>query len=191
MHPYSSIDMTAALKKLCFILSVRTNFHLIESLSIAVHAFISCESMSFSVDEMLLIPNYAVVFQLGWVYSPVTLCHWHCRHGLPKETMAAITILNRNAKVKVCSPDGDTEYFDIAAGVLQGDTLAPYLFIICLDYMLRTAIDKIRENGFKLTKKRSRRYSAKTIKSYKSLKFYLIDCSQSVNAYAFLTDWFQ
>ena len=48
------------------------------------------------------------------------------------------------------------------AGVLQGDTLAPYLFIICLDDMLRTSIDKIRENGFKLTKKRSRRYPAKT-----------------------------
>ena len=29
--------------------------------------------------------------------------------------------------------------------------------------MLRTSIDKIRENGFELTKKRSRRYSAKTI----------------------------
>ena len=65
--------------------------------------------------------------------------------------------------MKVCSPDGDTEYFDIVAGVLQGDTLAPYLFIICLDYVLRTSIDKIRENGFELTKKRSRRYPAKTI----------------------------
>ena len=49
------------------------------------------------------------------------------------------------------------------AGVLQGDTLAPYLFIICLDYVLRTSIDKIRENGFELTKERSRRYPAKTI----------------------------
>ena len=29
--------------------------------------------------------------------------------------------------------------------------------------MLRTLIDKIRENGFELTKKRSRRYPAKTI----------------------------
>ena len=72
-------------------------------------------------------------------------------------------ILYRNTKVKVRSPDGDTEYFDIAAGVLQGDTLAPYLFIICLDYVLRTSIDNIRENGFVLTKKRSRRYPAKTI----------------------------
>ena len=57
----------------------------------------------------------------------------------------------------------NAEYFDIVAGVLQGDTLAPYLFIICLDYVLRTSIDKIRENGFELTKKRSRRYPAKTI----------------------------
>ena len=66
-------------------------------------------------------------------------------------------ILYRNAKVKVHSPDGDTDYFDIVTGVLQGDTLAPYLFIICLDYMLRTSIDKIKENGFEVTKKRSRR----------------------------------
>ena len=84
-------------------------------------------------------------------------------YGLPKETIAAITILYKNTKVKICSPDGDTEYFDIVAGVLQGDTLAPYLFIICLDYMLRTSIDKVWENGFELTKKRSRRYPAKTI----------------------------
>ena len=84
-------------------------------------------------------------------------------YGLPKETIAAIMILYRNTKVKVRSPDGDTEYFDIVAGVLQGDTLAPYLFIICLDYVLRTLIDKIRENGFELTKRRSKRYPAKTI----------------------------
>ena len=84
-------------------------------------------------------------------------------YGLPKETVAAITILYRNTKVKVRSPEGDTEYFDIVAGALQGDMLGPYLFIICLDYMLRTSIDKIRENGFEMTKKRSRRYPAKTI----------------------------
>ena len=83
-------------------------------------------------------------------------------YGITKETVAAITILYRNTKVKVQSPDGDTEYFDIVAVVLQGDTLAPYLFTICLDYILRT-IGKIRENGFELTKKRSRRYPAKTI----------------------------
>ena len=84
-------------------------------------------------------------------------------YGLPKETVAAIMMLYRNTKVKVYSPDGDTNYFNIVAGVLQGDTLAPYLFIICLDYMLRTSIDKIKENCFKLTKERSRRYPTQTI----------------------------
>ena len=84
-------------------------------------------------------------------------------YGLPKETIAAITILCRKTKVKVYLPDGDTEYFDFVAGVQQGYTLAPYFLIICLDYVLRTLIDKIRENGFELAKKRSRKYSAKTI----------------------------
>ena len=44
------------------------------------------------------------------------------RTAIPKETVAAITILYRNTKVKVRSPDGGPEYFDIVAGVLQGDT---------------------------------------------------------------------
>ena len=65
--------------------------------------------------------------------------------------------------MKVRSPDGDADYFDIVNDVLQGDTLAPYLFIIYLDYVLWTSIDKIKDNVFELTKKRSRRYSAKTI----------------------------
>ena len=64
-------------------------------------------------------------------------------------------MLYRNTKVKVRSPDEDTDYFDIVVGILQEDTLAPHLFIICLDY--------VKENGFKLTKERSRRYHAKTI----------------------------
>ena len=54
VRPYSSIDTTAAWKKLCFILSVRSDFHMVDSLSIAVHAFVSRVSMSFSIDETLL-----------------------------------------------------------------------------------------------------------------------------------------
>ena len=66
-------------------------------------------------------------------------------------------------KVKVHLPDGDTDYFDIVAGVLQGDTFAPYLFIICVDYVLWTSIDLMKENGFMLAKERSRRYPAQPI----------------------------
>ena len=47
--------------------------------------------------------------------------------------------------------------------MLQEDTLAPYLFIICLDYVLRTSIDKRKDNSFNLTKESSRRYFAQTI----------------------------
>ena len=56
-----------------------------------------------------------------------------------------------------------TDFFEIVAGVLLGCTLAPYLFIICLDNMPRTSIDLMKENGFTLEKTRSRRYPAQTI----------------------------
>ena len=72
-------------------------------------------------------------------------------------------MLYRNTKVKFHSPDGDTLAPYIVAVVLQGDTLSPYLFIICLDNVLSTSIDKMKENGFKVTKERSRRYPAQTI----------------------------
>ena len=46
-------------------------------------------------------------------------------------------------------------------GVLQGDTLAPFLFIIVLDYAMISAI-QVREEelGFELEPKKSRRYPA-------------------------------
>ena len=36
----------------------------------------------------------------------------------------------------VRSPGSDTNSFDIIAWVLLGDTLASFLFIICLEYIL-------------------------------------------------------
>ena len=54
VHPYNSIDTTVAWKKLRFILSVRSDFHMIDSLSMAAHAFAIRVSISFSVDETLL-----------------------------------------------------------------------------------------------------------------------------------------
>ena len=72
-------------------------------------------------------------------------------------------MLYKNTKVKFCSSDGDTDYFEIVAGVMHGATLAPYLFIICLEYVLRTSVNFMKENGFKLAKQRSRRYPTQTI----------------------------
>ena len=66
-------------------------------------------------------------------------------YGIAEETIAQKWFFIETLKVR--SPGVDTECFDIVAGVLQGDTLAPYLFIICLDYVLRTSIDKIKETA--------------------------------------------
>ena len=82
---------------------------------------------------------------------------------LPKEIVRAIMILYRNMKVKVYLPDGDIDCFNIISGVLQGNTLAPYLFIICLDYVFQTSIDLTKENGFTLKKERTRQYPTETL----------------------------
>ena len=41
----------------------------------------------------------------------------------------------------------ETDYSDTVAGLLQGDTLAPYIFIICLEYVHRTFIDKMKKKN--------------------------------------------
>ena len=72
-------------------------------------------------------------------------------------------MLSKITKVKVCSPDGDTDFFDIVADALQADTLAPYLFIVYQDYVLRTSTDLMKENYFTIKKERNRRYLSLTI----------------------------
>ena len=81
-------------------------------------------------------------------------------YGITKEMINAIMILYTNTRAMVRSPDGDTPFFDITTGVLQGDTLAPYLFIICLDYIMRTSIDNNSQYGLTLTERKSSRYPA-------------------------------
>ena len=44
-------------------------------------------------------------------------------------------MLSNDTKVKVQSPDEDSDFFDKVAGVLREDALSQYLFIICMDYI--------------------------------------------------------
>ena len=81
-------------------------------------------------------------------------------YGIPEETVSAIMMLYKNTKSLVRSPDGDTAFFEILAGVLQGDTLAPFLFIICLDYVLRTSVDIHNQLGLTLQTANGRRHPA-------------------------------
>ena len=83
-------------------------------------------------------------------------------YGLPKEIITTTVVLYNNTKAMIRSSGDDTNFFDIADRVLQGDTLAPYLLIICLDSVLGTSIDLIKENGSTFKKARSRQYPVET-----------------------------
>ena len=60
-------------------------------------------------------------------------------YGVPPNLLNTIIALYTDTKAKVLSPDGETDLFEIAMGVLQGDTLAPFLFVIVLDFAMRKA----------------------------------------------------
>ena len=70
-------------------------------------------------------------------------------YGIPKTTIKAIMSLYINTKAKVLTPEGDTLEFLTNLGVLQGDVLAPLIFVIVLDFILRLAISPT--DGFKIS----------------------------------------
>ena len=57
----------------------------------------------------------------------------------------------------------DTHVFDIVADVLQGDTLDPYVFIICLDDVFKTSIYLMKENAFTIKKSKKQTIPCETI----------------------------
>ena len=56
-------------------------------------------------------------------------------YGIPDKIIAAIKVMYTGTSSTVLSTDGETPSFPILAGILQGDTLAPFLFIIVVDYV--------------------------------------------------------
>jgi hypothetical protein len=96
--------------------------------------------------------NHATMFKILQAY------------GIPPQLVEAIKLSYSNLKAKIKSPDGETDYFKIFAGVMQGDTLAPFLFIVVLDYAMRKAINgREVELGFTIHHRRSSRYLAESI----------------------------
>jgi hypothetical protein len=84
-------------------------------------------------------------------------------YGIPEKIINAIKALYTNTKAKVITPDGETDLFDIVAGVLQGDTLAPLLFITVLDYVLRISMDTNKTKGLLVKPRASRRHPAEHV----------------------------
>ena len=56
-------------------------------------------------------------------------------------TISVIGLMCKGTRAKVLSPLGESKLFDKLAGVLQGDTLAPYLFALVIDHCRRKAVN--------------------------------------------------
>ena len=85
-------------------------------------------------------------------------------YGIPERLVHAIETMYQNTKAQILTPDDETGQFEITTGVMQGDTLAPFLFIIVLDYALRGALNGCEEHlGFTISPRRSKRQSAVTL----------------------------
>ena len=88
-------------------------------------------------------PNLPASSQLSLISPrPLTLLTGiiSISYDIPVETVDAVMSVYYGATAAVKS-DGDiSEYFDLGVGVLQGDTLAPYLFVLVIDWIMRNAV---------------------------------------------------
>ena len=80
-------------------------------------------------------------------------------YGIPQNIVKLIEAMYKDTLARVITEDGLTEAFYILAGVMQGDTLAPYLFVIAIDYVMTTALVG-KDLGFTVHPRRSRRHPA-------------------------------
>ena len=84
-------------------------------------------------------------------------------YGIPNEIIAAIKLMYTDTSSTILTTDGETPSCPILAGILQGDTLAPFLFIMLLTMYVRISADTMSENGYQLRPKRSSRYPAELL----------------------------
>lgn len=81
-------------------------------------------------------------------------------YGIPHCLIDAIKVLYTDTTATIITSDGETDPFNVLAGILQGDTLAPFLFIIVLDYVLRISLDNNKHKGIKVKPRKSSRFPA-------------------------------
>ena len=77
-------------------------------------------------------------------------------YGIPSQIIKGIKELYLDTTAQVVTEDGKTNFLPIVARFLEGDTLAPYLFIIVLDYIMRTTMTKDDNFGITLHRQRGR-----------------------------------
>lgn len=88
-------------------------------------------------------------------------------YGIPSNIVQAIQAIYKNSKSAVLVEGKQTAEFDVTTGVLQGDTLAPFLFIIVMDYVLNRAQAQHKANcnsgGFVTKRSNGRRHPEEAI----------------------------
>jgi sorting nexin-29 len=67
-------------------------------------------------------------------------------YGIPDKTVRVIKTIYNNSKSRVLVDGKLSDEFDVTTGVLQGDTLAPFLFIIVIDFVLKKCRKRVRRN---------------------------------------------
>ena len=83
-------------------------------------------------------------------------------YGILEKIVKMFAIMHDNTTARVVSSGSNTDYLEILSADL-GDTLAPFLFIMIVDYVLTKAAEDYEDLGFTLVETRSRRYPPQRI----------------------------
>ena len=79
-------------------------------------------------------------------------------YRVPQQIIAAIMPMYKEHSARVVTPFGETGDIEIRRGVLQGDTLSPYCFILVLDWVFRMAVpEEVADLGFLVRERTGKR----------------------------------
>ena len=88
-------------------------------------------------------------------------------YGIPMKMVKATQTIYNNSRSAILVDSQLTEGFYVTTSVLQGDTLAPFLFIIVIDYVMKNAeiqhTNEQGEHGFVTKQRQSKRQPATII----------------------------
>ena len=107
-------------------------------------------------------------------------------YGIPNTIISAIRVLLHRHLLDYFNIWWWNAPFLINAGILQGDTLAPFLFIIVVDYVLRMSIDTISSKGYEIKPRRSTRHPAQYLTDTDFADDIALISESLVNAQSFL-----
>ena len=80
---------------------------------------------------------------------------------IPKKLISAILSVYSGHQGKLLTGAGVAGPFPVQQGVLQGDSLSPFTFVMTLDLVLKLAIEDHEHLGFEISPRKSTRHPAK------------------------------